>query len=258
MAQNVTRSGRGGAALAAMAALAASSATLATSASHAGFGVPGPDRRSVAAGVAADVPAERYGRLDRTECEKELARRGVQFARVEEARGVMAPVRLAGPLHGVVYRTALPEARRASSPWEIVDCRLALALDDFAALLAAHDVVEVVHFSAYRPPPASWPARKIASRHPGALAIDAATFVKRDGSSLAVERDFHGRVGATTCGPQTGPHPATPEAAELRQIVCGAAEAKLFNVELTPDFNWAHRNHLHLEVTAGAGWFVVR
>ena len=66
-----------------------------------------------------------------------------------------------------------------------------------------------------------------------------------------VERDFHGRIGAPTCGAGTGPNPATPEALELRRIVCDAADAKLFNVELTPDFNWAHRNHFHLEVTAG-------
>ena len=32
---------------------------------------------------------------------------------------------------------------------------------------------------------------------------------------------------------------------------------RVVNVELTPDFNWAHRNHLHLEVTAGARWFMV-
>jgi len=27
---------------------------------------------------------------------------------------------------------------------------------------------------------------------------------------------------------------------------------------LTPDFNRAHRNHFHLEVTAGVKWFMVR
>jgi hypothetical protein len=221
--------------------------------SHAGFGLPvQPSPRDV-----VDVPAERYAQLDRTACERELARRSIPFARVDEARGVLAPVRLTGPLHGVTYRTALPAAERASSPWEIVDCRLALALDDFAAQLANHDVVEVVHYSVYRPPSPRWPAGRVASRHPGALAIDAATFVKKDGQTLAVERDFHGRIGAPTCAPAGAPRPATAEANELRKIVCDAAEAKIFNVELTPDYNWAHRNHFHLEVTAGARWFVV-
>lgn len=206
---------------------------------------------------AETAPAFLYGEMDRAACEAELGRRGVPFTPVDEARGVLAPVRLTGPLHGVTFRTALPESQRATSPWEIVDCRLALALDDFAAQLAAHDIVTVIHFSIYRPPSARWPDDKLASRHPGGLAIDAGTFVKKDGTTLQVQRDFHGRIGARTCGPGAGPHPATPEASELRRIVCDAAEARLFNVVLTPDYNWPHRNHFHLEVTAGAKWFVV-
>jgi hypothetical protein len=221
---------------------------------HAAFGVSPvvPDYVP----VPAAAPALRYGRLDRMTCENELERRAIPFSRVDEARGVLAPVRLKGALHGVTFRTGLPESKRATSPWEIVDCRLALALDDFAAQLATHDITQVIHFSVYRPPVATWPEGKIGSRHPGALAIDAGTFVKKDGTRLEVERDFHGHIGATTCA-GSGPHPATPEALELRRIVCDAADAHLFNVALTPDYNWPHRNHFHLEVTAGVGWFVV-
>jgi len=221
-------------------------------ASSAGFGAPralppsGPYRVSV-------PPAQRYALLDRASCEGELGARGVAFARVDGVRGVLEAVRLVGPLHGVTYHSGLPAAERASSPYEVVDCRLALALDDFAAQLAAHDVVEVVHFSIYRPPPRS--ASRFDSPHARGLAIDAASFVKRDGTTLLVERDFHGRIGAPTCGAGTGPHPVTPEALELRSIVCDAAEARLFNVALTPDFNWKHRNHFHLEVRADAKWF---
>ena len=234
--------------------------------SRAGFGAPRVDLRglppmqpSVAPSreASGQAPAERYARLDRARCEAELARRSVPFSRVDDAPGVLAPVRLSGPLHGVTYRTGLSAPQRGSSPWEILDCRLALSLDDFAIQLATHDVVEVVHFSIYRPPSPRWPADKVASRHPGALAIDTASFVKRDGQSLTVERDFHGHIGAPTCGPGASPRPPTPEAVELRRILCDAADAKLFNVTLTPDYNWAHRNHFHLEVTAGVPWFLV-
>jgi hypothetical protein len=225
---------------------------IAAGASHAraGFGAPpttSPD----------EGPAQRYGRLGREACEAELRGRGISFARVDEARGVLAPVRLTGPLRGVSFHSNVPPAARASSPWEIVDCRLALALDDFALQLGAHDVVDVTHFSIYRPPSVRWPADRIASRHPGALAIDAASFTKKDGSKLDVERDFHGRIGASTCGAGADPNPATAEADELRQIVCEAADARLFNVALTPDYNWAHRNHFHLELSAGSKWFMV-
>ncbi|MGD0528522.1 MAG: extensin family protein [Polyangiaceae bacterium] len=244
-----------GAAVRAHAALLGLGLAFVAAPSSAAFGIASvvPDYVPAPPTVA---PALRYGHLDRVTCENELERRGVPFSRVAEARGVLAPVRLRGALHGVTFRTGLPEDKRATSPWEIVDCRLALALDDFATQLAAHDITQVIHFSIYRPPVKTWPEGKLASRHPGALAIDAGTFVKRDGTKLEVERDFHGHIGAATCN-GSGPHPATAEALELRRIVCDAASAHLFNVALTPDYNWPHRNHFHLEVTAGVSWFVV-
>jgi hypothetical protein len=197
----------------------------------------------------------RYATLDAATCEAELGARGVVFRRVDEARGVLEPIRLGGPLHGVTFHSGIPAAQRETSPFEIIDCRLALALDDFARQLAAHGVVEVVHLSIYRPPPRRGATSVDTSPHGHALAIDAASFVKRDGTTLMVERDFHGRIGAPTCGGGAGPHPATPEALELRQIVCDAAGARLFNIALTPDFNWKHRNHFHLEVRADTKWF---
>jgi Extensin-like protein C-terminus len=206
---------------------------------------------------AAHAPAVRYASLDRASCEAELRKRAIPFARVDAAKGVLAPVRLAGPIRGVAYRTELPAAQRPTSPYEIFDCRLVLALDDFSQILAKHDVVGVVHYSAYRPPGLKWPTGKVGTRHGGGLAIDVGKLVKKDGSLLHIEKDFHGRIGATTCGPNTGPDPATPEAVELRTIVCEATGARLFNVALTPDYNWEHRNHFHLEVTANAKWFLV-
>jgi hypothetical protein len=204
------------------------------------------------------TPAFRYANLDRDACEAELARRAIPFVRVDEARGVLAPVRLTGPVAGIAYHTGLPPDQRLTSPNEVFDCRLILALSDFSAILAAHDVVEVIHMSGWRPPPSkSWPAGKLGTRHDGALALDAGTFVHKDGTKLDVLKDFHGRIGARTCGPGTGPWPATPQAKELRSIACEAAEAHLFQVELTPDYNWPHRNHFHLEVTPGVKWFLV-
>ena len=205
----------------------------------------------------SSTPAARYSRLDRSSCEAELRRRQIGFVLVAEARGVLAPVRLTGPLHGVTYHPALPASQRPSSPYEILDCRLVLALDDFSTILARYDVVDVVHFSVYRPPSARWPAGRMGHQHDGALAIDAGWFKRKDGSVLQVERDFHGRIGASTCGPGTGPWPITAEATTLRHIVCEAATAHLFNVELTPDYNWQHRNHFHLEVTPSVRWFIV-
>jgi hypothetical protein len=242
---------------------AAVAALFASGPANAGFGLPPaltPVPGTLGIPATADVPevegarpgpSQRYGAMDRSSCEAELERRGIPFVHVDQARGVLSPIRLAGPLHGVTFASTEPESRRATSPLEILDCRLALALDDFAGQLSGHDIVRVVHFSMYRPPPRGWPMDRQGTRHAGALAIDAALFLKRDGTRLDVVRDFHGHIGAATCGPGTGPSPATPEALELRQIVCDAAGARLFNIALTPDFNWPHRNHFHLEVKAG-------
>jgi hypothetical protein len=203
------------------------------------------------------TPAVRYAKLDASTCQAELARRKVPFVPAAPTPGVAMPIRLTGGIRGIRFRSALPPAQRTTSPYEVLDCRLAVALDDFAAILERYDVREVIHYSAYRPPPRSLPAGTPVKEHAAGLALDAAKFVRADGSTLDVERDFHGRIGARTCGPGTGPTPATAEAVTLRNIVCEAADAHLFHVILTPDFNWAHRNHMHLEVRAGVSWFLV-
>jgi hypothetical protein len=167
----------------------------------------------------------------------------------------------------------VPESARPTSPYEICDARLALALDDFSAVLARHDVQELVHFSLYRPPAprriarrvvqplggeegARAPAQAVASRHPGGLAIDVAELGKRDGTWLRVRTHFGGRIGARTCG-AAAQAPADEPGRELRAIVCEAAGARLFTYVLTPNYNFAHRDHWHMEIKAGVRWFLV-
>jgi hypothetical protein len=208
--------------------------------------------------VATDTgsPVYHYAQLTADACYAELDARHIAYEKAE-ARGVLAPVRLGAPLHGVTYRSEASAAARATSPYEITDCRLVLALDDFAAILEQHGIVEVRHYSIYRPPANKWPEDKIAGQHNGALALDAGKFVTGDRTVLSVDRDFHGAIGAVTCGPKAHPRVASPAATELRAILCEAVDAKLFNVVLTPNHNRPHHNHFHLEVMAGVAWFLV-
>lgn len=212
----------------------------------------------VGAGIAAaDAPPRlRYAAMTQDECEAELTTRGIPFHR-ETAKGVLAPVRLDGPLHGVTFRTNEKAEQRATTIWEIADCRLVLALDDFSQILAAHDIVEVRHYSMYRKAPDRWPADKIGTRHTGGLALDAARFIKSDGSTLDVLDDFKGRRHRKVCGKEA-PKGKTEAARELREIVCAALDVGMFSVILTPNFNRAHRNHFHLEVTPGVKWLWLR
>jgi Extensin-like protein C-terminus len=222
----------------------------------------------------ATHPSARYAAMSAGACREALATRKIVFTPVRRAPGVLAPVRLPQGALGVLYRTAEPDHRRAESPYDVFDCRLALALADLSRILRVHDIDEVLMFSAWRPPARMWPEGKLATRHLGGLAIDASRFGKRLGEGepervwLDVERDFQGRRGAPVCGPLPGSAPRARSAAqepgaeaatrELRSIVCEAADQHIFTSILTPNYDRAHKNHLHLELTPGVQWHLVR
>jgi hypothetical protein len=100
---------------------------------------------------AESSPAYRFANMTNDEAFAELDRRQIPYTRVDVAPGVRAPIRLAGRLHGVYIHSSVPLEERATTMFEILDARLALALDDFAAVLERHDIDEVVHYTMYRP-----------------------------------------------------------------------------------------------------------
>lgn len=219
-------------------------------------GEPLPDADGNGPPPLAKAPATRYVRLRAKQCFAEARRRKLPVVWAGPTRGVPIPARITGPLHGVRIHSGLPKSQWATSRYEIIDCRMVLALDDFAKLLAAHDVVELVHMSAYRPPPKKWPAAKPGKRHGAALALDAGTFVKKDGTRLNVEKHFRRRRRAPAC-PKTLPKGSSAETKEIRALFCEARNQGLFHVMLGPNFNWAHRNHFHLEINPAPRGFYV-
>lgn len=228
-----------------------------------------PASSSSAASAAADpsagplvfptggVPAITYASMDGATCEAALKKRAIKFVTVPSAWGVDRPIRLDAPMHGVTFHGLGSTKALATSIYEIIDCRLALALDDFAVILEKHDVIEAVHMSIYRPAAKTGKPGQH-SRHEAALAIDLGTLKKKDGSYLSVLEDWHGHIGDKTCVAGAGaPTPVTKKSLEIRGILCEAYAAKLFNVMLTPNFNKPHDNHFHLEVTRGVKWMIV-
>jgi len=208
--------------------------------------------------VAESKRAFVYANLSDEEALAELTRRNISFVTARPPMpGVRTPIRLTGPLHGVTIRSTLPPAQRRTTLFEILDARLAIALDDFCALLARHDVVELVHFTMYRPPgelPSNFGGPL--TRHPGGLAIDLGALRKRDGNLLAVGPHWPSNIGAKTCGPgaeQLWERPGR----ELLSIVCEASDEGLFHYILTPRFDSAHGDHLHLEIKPDTRWFLV-
>ena len=209
------------------------------------------------------APSQRYAKMTREAALAELTTRGIGFDEVpaERASGVVAPIRLTSKLSGVSVHGMLTGAAAASTPFEIVDARLALSLSDFAQVLAANDVDDVTHFSMYRPGRAPKPGilpseGQATSRHPAGLAIDVAFLKKRDGSTLRVDKHFGGKIGGKTCG-DGATLAEGDEPRQLRKIVCEAAEQRLFTYVLSPNYNAAHRDHLHMEIKAGVKWMLV-
>lgn len=81
------------------------------------------------------------------------------------------------------------------------------------------------------------------SEHSTADAVDIAGFVLADGRRVTVVRDWRGD---------------DPDAAFLREVRDGAC--RLFATVLSPDYNAAHRDHLHLDQAArgASGWRACR
>lgn len=216
----------------------------------------------------ANAPSFKYGAMTKEQCLTELRGRKVSFTELSGKRGVLIPIRLDAPVHGVTIRTELPAAERKTTPYEVMDCRLALAAVDFAQIVAKHDIAEVHIFSAWRPPPESFPADGEAIRHPGGLALDVRRLVKskspegkqragKDAASvqdLVVDRDWTPVKGQAAC-----PAPASASAAEkeLRAIFCEAKEARIFTSMLSPNYDADHKNHFHLEVRPKVKWTLV-
>lgn len=204
---------------------------------------------------ATQSPAYRYANMSNAEVEAELLRRHLPHEKVT-ARGVRYPVRLTGRLHGVWIHSVLPAEQRKTSPFEILDGRLALALDDFSEILAAHGFEEAVHFTMYRPPSDETKDGKYYHRHPGGMAIDLGALKKDTGHWMAVGPHWPAEIGAKTCGPG-GRSLLGRRGRELLSLACEASDRRIFHYLLSPHFDTPHSDHLHLEIKVGVKWFLV-
>jgi hypothetical protein len=194
--------------------------------------------------------AVRYAQMDRERCRHELSFRGVPFMAVPAAPGIDAPVVLSGPLRGVRFVRVFADER---APALVMDCRLAVALDDLAIVAGDRGITEVRYSSVHRPK-----KRRRSRGHSAGVAIDINEFVRRDGVVLNILDDFEGAgIGSRTCGPGA-PRAKSAKAVELRELVCAIDESGSFNLILTPHYDRRHKNHLHLEVRRGIEWFLTQ
>lgn len=179
-------------------------------------------------------------------CYAELEAAGVRFQRVPQRRapGIAWPIALAGSVDGLrVYGGA------KDAPTNYLDCRLAIALVEWAPQLERAGVIGLQHYSMYRRDSRVGQSTK-KSGHALGRAIDVAYFYLRDGSRLSVLDDWKNRErGVEPCSLASS---ASGEKL-MRELVCTALAHELFQTVLTPHYNAAHKNHLHLEVADTPG-----
>lgn len=185
-------------------------------------------------------------------CYKALWRDGVGFNIVprKSAPGVPWPIRLKGDVRGVTFAQ-----QDHTETHEILDCRLAMALSEWARQLRRAGVKRVEYYSMYRPG-ARIAGSGSVSGHAHGLAIDAARFSLQNGKVADVQEDWEGRTrGEAPCPLRSD---EDRESRLLRSVTCSAADRRLFQVVLTPHYNHAHDNHVHLEVKPDVSWTYVR
>lgn len=199
-------------------------------------------QHSTAGQPAAKAEQHRTSDANEDACYAALSAAGVTFQRVAKsgAPGVAWPIKLTSAIGGVVIRGG-----KKNAPTNYLDCRLAQALLAWAPSLRAQGVIALEHLSAYRRQAVVAGTGK-QSGHALGWAIDVARFEMRDGRKLSVLNDWNNRTrGADPCQQQS----TDSEAGHIiRTLVCDASEQQLFQMVLTPHYNDAHKNHVHMEI----------
>lgn len=187
-----------------------------------------------------------------TGCVQELIARGVEFTlpgstTMDRPSGqpdaicdVFEPVRVAGRLNGVNFR---PSSFDNAPSTMYVQCGVALALWDMAELGKTRGITDYVHYGTYN-------CRTIAgtntlSQHAYANAIDIAGVQTAGGQRYTILS--HWEDGVNT--------PTTPGGQLLHWLAHTMHDLRIWNIILTPEYNAAHNDHFHIDLTPGS-WYL--
>lgn len=205
-------------------------------------------------------PASRYANLSPAECRARLKKadpEGKIFKRYGPMNGVATPLRVVGPISGVTFQVP-----PTNTSFGILDCRQALLWIEIAPIFFEHQVRSVRIDNFYRNSARIRAGRK--SQHAYGLAADVVSVTLEDGREIDVEDDFLGRLGEPVCGADAAVHPVAggpseqvDKAIRVRNLVCDLARRGAFHHVLTPNYNAAHRNHLHLDIQRDNHWLSV-
>jgi hypothetical protein len=173
-----------------------------------------------------------------------LRSRGVEFAEGPALKGVRTPVTLDGDRFSPRLKA------RAGRPAQM-DCQLAVALVEARPIFQSYGITELDFSGAY-----DYRNRRGSSKlsaHAAGLAIDvhvfhgnarqyvvASSFERRPAAWRTLEL---GRGGLRDCVAS----PRTARGRTLRGLACQLRLENAFRTIITPDDNWDHHDHFHLE-----------
>lgn len=186
------------------------------------------------------------------DCQGWLDLYGLDYTLGPDNQGVSDPVTVTVPINGLSYRYGSRESPRAAF---FMDCALALSLARAAPMLRARDVIEVVDYGVYNyrcigggtPPDCP----NGVSQHAYARGIDIAGFTTSTGDYYSVNDDWViDPDGEDTCSATT----ENERDAFLHQAICELKQAAVWNIVLTPNYNDAHRDHFHVDLTTGSNY----
>ncbi len=179
-----------------------------------------------------------------SDCQAQLRSLGLTFKDSGAVKGIADPVTVSSPIRGVAFRYV---ASSSTSPI-LGNCAFFVKLAAAADKMKAWGVAEFTHIGTYN-------YRTIAgssklSQHALGMAIDLAGFKTTGGVyySIANNSHFVKNTSSSTCSQAR----TTAGDKLLKGWACDAAGANIFNIILTPNYNAAHRDHFHVDLTAGS------
>ncbi|HAN30349.1 MAG TPA: hypothetical protein DCQ06_02015 [Myxococcales bacterium] len=200
--------------------------------------------------MLACVPGKSNAGVTLTACQKQLIARGVGFSTLPNPKatpkGGSSPLcqindflSVEPTLAGVDFRASSPTGSKLKLK---LKCDFAHALVDMAEELKKKGVKEVIHWGTYNCRYIG--GTKTLSEHSFANAIDIAGMKMNDGSYYSVLKAWE--KGATS--------PKTAGGQVLKWFADTMYAKHVFNVILTPEYNAAHADHFHVDLTPGS-WF---
>jgi hypothetical protein len=185
-----------------------------------------------------------------TTCRGWLDLYGIPYTVGPPSVGVPDPVTIDLPVNGMPFRYAANTTQRTRF---FMDCSLARSLVEAAPFWRSRGVVEVADIGVYNyrcigggtPPDCP----NGISQHAYAKAIDLAAFELVDGTTFTVETDWViDPTAERTCEAAT----SSDKDAWLHALICALKGDDVWNIVLTPNYNAAHRDHFHVDLTAGS------